>query len=373
MLLYTALKEGILMRILKEVDKYIKDNGIPFKCFELNYSLFPSAFNGAVDDKLREITDAGFVLTGPSNYYLYYDENGRLFLEAKTRGSNKLLIFDDEEFASAYSFLLGHKVCEGEIHNKASVIISSMDERLKVRKTLNNIDYVRTHPIERVKAEAEIMKVFNANGETPISDSYEREVEASIQKITSYIKYLMDTYQKDLEEYYENSVLDIQFTEPETSTVIRKYKGTSTGSQDRCNDVIPLSDRIEALRRYPFKYFGRAYSNSSKDTLYYCFMYEREDGIPVMILEPASGTKHTKTIFLDRDANYSEEDFISLVREYLELPYTDYVNNKRTILHNHTNINWFNIALELAMTFNSSSKYTKKYQNGIRGYKKLGL
>lgn len=102
-----ALKEGILMGILKEVDKYIKENGIPFRFFEINSSLLPNAFNSAVDLKLREITDEKFVIGGFPNYYLYYDANGRLFLEARSNIHTRLLIFGDEDFDSAYSSFSG--------------------------------------------------------------------------------------------------------------------------------------------------------------------------------------------------------------------------------------------------------------------------
>ena len=44
------------MNFIKEIDKYIKENGIPFRNIEINYSYFPTYFNHAITLKLREVT-----------------------------------------------------------------------------------------------------------------------------------------------------------------------------------------------------------------------------------------------------------------------------------------------------------------------------
>lgn len=335
------------MRILKGLDEYIRNNGIPFRNFEINYSFFPTFFNHAIILKLREIMSERFEICGPTNYVLCYDDKNRLFLEViGSDNRTRLLIYDDDDLYQYYPNTVGMRVYESKLHNVARTNMRTMDKRMKIREYINKKYDQKGFKLEKLKDEYEIMQIINDGdfiADDMYDDRYREEVNKSIKNITSYIDYLMKAYQEDLNVAYGDSIIDIKFTEPKTSTIIRKgnNKSGSISQYGRRNEVIPLSERMEALRRYPIKYFGKAYSHFSGNTEYYCAMYNDYEGRTLIVIEPVSGTSYTQIIYLDENTDYSQEEFSFYSQKYLELSYGDSLRDSRIIRFKHTDITDF--------------------------------
>lgn len=358
------------MNFIKEIDKYIKENGIPFRNIEINYNYFPTYFNHAITLKLREVTTDSFEISGPSNYILHYDNKDRLFLEVVGSDSRtKLLIFDEEDLFEYYPKLIGMKVSEKELHDIACINMSTMYKREKIRNLINEKYAKKGFEIEKVKDEYEFMQVVNEDVSVITNENYIDEVNKSIKKVIDYIDYLQKAYQEDIKEYYNGIIAEIKYTPSIPDYVPRKSKDNSISKKERVNEIIPLSERISVLQKYSFKYFGEAYSNCSKNVDYYCFMYKNYEGRPILVLESSRGTSYTRVVYLNKNNDYSKEEFILLSKKYLELSNADTLTSGRVVRFTHTDIENFENNLDLVI--NGVQDNIKYDYNKLSRVKKL--
>lgn len=356
------------MSFLKQIDDYIRKEGIPFKSIEINYDYLPKYFDYAITCKLREICPDRFEMVGCEKYSLRYDGEGKLYLEAIANDKRtRLLIYDVDDLYGYYPREIGTKVTDLDIYRRACVHKLHSDIQNNIRNIIDNKFPSMSHS-DKIKRQYEIMNEINLFNSDLLGNEVfnlvdlDDEMNISLNKIISYIDYLNKTYQEDLRAYNENNIIDIFYNEPESDIVVRKSPIPRGYTRERVNDVISMDDRINALNEYKYKYFGIAYSSSDKKTDYYCYLFYDYDNLPILVLEPYSGTKYTKVVYLDKDKEYTKEEFALQCKNYLELSNQEALNTEKVIRFNHTSIEEFSNNLSLVLDGEQKSKKNTAYK-----------
>lgn len=359
---------------LNRIDDYIRTNGIPFRNIEIKSSYLPEYFNYAILCKLRDSGSFVFDMFAPDKYVLDYDSNNNLYLEAIGRDRRtRLLIYSSRDIASGInSTEVGYKISDGSLYKDACLIKYNMKRQEEVKKILKETYAYKPLP-ERVKTLHKVMKdVRNECYATVGHDiyslaNYSKEVNEATDRIIAYIDYLNICYTEDLMEYDKDKMVSISFIPALADTVVRK-SGNGNGNKERVNEILSADDRVKVLTSFKYDYYCLASSYSNKKIDYYCYMYESFDGVPILVMEPYSGTKYTRVVYLDK-RYYSKDEFALLCREYLELSNNESYETNRVVRFNHTDIGDFEDNLELVI--NGSSKSMKKDYNKCKRLAKV--
>ena len=348
---------------LDKIDNYIRDNGIPFRNVEINSDYLPLYFNYAILCKIRSLGPSVFDLMWPSKYVLTYDDDNNLYLEAI--GSDcrtRLFVYSTDGYKNASAVNYRAKISDYQLYKEACVIKYNKKVQDEIMGKLNE-KYLNRPVSDKIKELYDVTSIINHEYSYLMWEriastvDYTKEMDKASDSIIAYIDYLNTAYRDDLLEYDKEKLVTVNFTMPDCDTVVRR-SGVNSGnnSRDRINKIIPANDRVNILNSFDYDYYCLASSGSNRKVDYYCYLYRNYDDIPILVIESYSGINYTKVIYLEREYNYSKEEFSYLCKKYLELSNFDSFQTGRVIRFNHTNIEDFDSNIKLVIDGTSRKK-----------------
>lgn len=335
---------------LNRVDKYIKENGIPFKTFEISYTYLPKYIDYAITCMMRETQPIRYEIAGCEKYIIGYDDNDNIYLKGIGSDGRTTIVVYSEYVYSNYnlSHVHGSKVSESDLYRKACILKIRENLREKIDKKFPNMS-----KFDRIKQVFEIMNEINQEDIKMLynieDEEIDKELDKSVDKIINYIDYVNKSYDEDIQAYLEEKIIEIKYNKPDSDTVIRKTRENTNQVKDRVNAIIPKNERLKVLSDYSPIHFGIAYSSNSKNSDYYCFLYYDYEKRPILVLESSSGTNYTKVFLLDNEIFYDEESFAEICKKYLELSNDEALKTGKIIRFKHCNIEKYDRNLDLVI------------------------
>ena len=351
-----------MFSLLNSLDEYIKEKGIPFKYLKIHYSYLPDYINQVILNHIRENCIGNDVELGPENYQLEYSNNGILYLLAKdTKEHVNIVISTSNESLDVdfpYRFIPEKKIIREACILKEVIKRKRLEEeQLKISKKSTFINYEET--LKRNKEINEcclsVFKDMIAIGEDILKYvDYEKYLEKSYKEIINYIDYINKMYQDSINSKFNNYHMNgIRYNEP-----IGMRSNRSTGSsniedsnlKERVNQVIPVSDRINAIEDYPYLYKDYAYKDTTtREIIYMNYLFRTSKDNYILLIEPYNGMGYTKMIFLESEEFITRDDFAKTVQNYLELPFMEILKHKNIINCCHTRMETFEAILKCAL------------------------
>lgn len=331
--------------MLKEIDKYIKKNGIPFDKVSFSYTYLPPYVNYVIVEKLRGLNDNNYFELGDPFYEISYDKNGYIYLIARSSIDNtSIVITNTDKLELDFKSTV---IKESRILEEACFYKSLYYYRKKVEEKVSKYNITRIQRINLINKLLREEKNKKYKESVRNNDSilnrvdYKTPMLLATKKIIDYINYLNEEYQESLIEYIEEEnigeILKIGYTEP-TGEGLETYTDmySENNNYERINPIISASSRIEHLESFPYIYRGYAYNKTSnKEISYVSYLYNIGGSKYILILEPYNGTKYTKIIVLNKE-NIDKEEFKNYVRKYLEMNTVEYLDDKSAIRTSHT-------------------------------------
>lgn len=205
MLLYIAMKEGILMySILKEIDQYIIENGIPFKNIKVSYTYFSKYVNQVILELMRDTKACDEFELGPREYTIEYDELGQIYLlatEEKRKHSNLIICSNPNNLKVSFP----HKAFSERRVIEVACEYRYLDEyRLMIRKILKGKELSMRDRVEietsiiRETAFANYKQLKNEGKNILDMVDYEESLRDSVTDLKKYIDYLNHEYQEEV-------------------------------------------------------------------------------------------------------------------------------------------------------------------------------
>ena len=367
-----------MFSLLNSLDEYIKEKGIPFKYFKINYSYFPDYINQAILNHIRKNCIGSDLELGPENYQLGYSNNGILYLLAKDSKEHVNIVISatNEKLDLDFPCQL---IPEKRIVREACYLKTFEKYRTIMREVIRK-EELNISQYEKVLLENKLVNAFCDNkheemyaaGEDILNDAnYEESLKESYAKIVEYIDYLNKMYQESINGKYGSYHMNgIRYNEPvgtgRTKNNVSLNLGDSS-SKERVNQVIPASDRIDAIEKYPFLYKDYAYKDSTKEIIFMNYLFRTSKDNYILLIEPYNGMGYTKMIFIDSEEFISRDDFANKVRYYLELPFMELLEHNNVINCCHTKFETFESALDCALMGSDSDviniQLQKKLEN----------
>ncbi len=285
--------------ILKRVEQYVRDFGMPYKKVLISSSYFPENFNRVVLEELNKELQLGKREDYIKEYILSLEEDDELKLLTYASNNKTRLIISPEDRNFNYQ-LAGKKISE-------YAIIEEIQRREK--QAVNDLVCIAKAKGLGSRINIDLM-------------SLDIELRQSAKLCIAYIDYLNKYYQEMLKSNNEKEKLMIKFTEPESSTVIRRTRIGDKGTPERVNSILSVDERIRALEAYDYLYSGYGYSKSSKEIEYINYLYDIGDNRYALIMEPYNGTKATKVQIICSTDTIDMKCFDELVKTTLSLPFS---------------------------------------------------
>lgn len=371
--------------MLREIDKYIKENGIPFNGVVFSYKYFDPYLDQAITNKIRNICGDHFN-TGCLKYTLKYDEDGNLCLIATSDNGKSTLIIYDRKSTDRVSFPGKYYACsEKEIVEEAAMLKYLEKDRLLIRNRIYEM-YPDISLTDRVKLEYKLMndlvysmfKDFRSKGEHILSKVHYRDLYViDTHNIIDYLEYLNDRYQIELKEEKEKEeehkrMDGVCYSEPLCDMVPRKNTDSvtySVGSREKVNPIISFDDRYHTLEKYPYVYREYAYTTDRKEITYMNYLYNIGVNKYLLVMEPYNGTKYTKMAIFESEKEITRERFVELIKYYLQLSYADGLEEKTLIRSNHTTIDTYNKIIDYAIVGANNGLSNEYFMGKVRRLK----
>lgn len=369
--------------MLEKIDKHIREKGIAFNSITFNYSYLSDSLNQAILNEIRNIQSQdsykGKFDFGCEYYTLTYDNNDNLCLLATChKNKDKIAIVQEGTVLNiGYPLMV---ISEDKLIKKACAIeyIRPTIEKIKDRFDKENVS---NNLLDRVKYNYYSMDTLvnliidDKNLNLFEKVNYKEIMEDITKKIIDYIDYLNDIYQSELKDDEKELLMEgISYIEPDADHIIRKNNGLSSSNNgERINMVISANDRMELLNSYPYLYREYAYSNNSKEINYLNYLYNLGNGKYVLIMEPYSGIKYTKIAIIDREDEITKEDFISLVRYYLQLSHLQINDDKSVIRCGHTSFETFKNVIQYSVVGVCENMTNEIFKKKIKGLKEKNI
>lgn len=334
---------------VERIDEHIRKEGIPFNQIVIPESYLPTYINYAILQIFNKYVDKGDkYLLWPKEYTLEYDSGNRLCLKGVLdKGKDVILIFGNTDFYTGRTKDFGRKVSDLDLYDYALILKQFESVRERVYREIDK-KYGKNISIkERNNIRYESMKDFYLSKYYEYGSnirkiiSLEDELDKSVDKILSYIDYLNELYQKDIESYRNEKMVYISYEEKENTEHKKVVRTGMTTGKERKNEVISMEDRREVLEGYDYDFFGIATASNKMKKDYYCYLYKDFEGRSILVLEPYCGTKYTKVIYLDTK-DLSKEEFREICTKALELSNEDTFNYDNIIRLSHTTLDKFN-------------------------------
>lgn len=345
---------------LKKIDRYIKENGIPFKDFYFKASGFPQYFKKAVMAELNFINSI-YNNVVDDTYTFSYDNNGNLvFICTSNNEKTKLVIYDSNEDISLdfpCTLLSMRKFLEILVLEKYLRQDAFKIQSLVNRSSVSNRgekDFLSIN-LENVLLD-EVRKTCHKNNIDILNLA---DCSETLDKVTKDVIDYIDYLNK---EYIKTKELDVVYYTPtESETNIVKTEPTIIDpkeSKERLNDIIPTSDRDDFLVGLPgLNYACAAASSKSEKPTHMCYVYQLENGESKLILEPFSGEARTKIVSFISDDLLTPETASNLIKYCLELSDVETKEAENIVRVNHTNMESFKKTILYSLT-----KDAQKYQ-----------
>ena len=157
-------------------------------------------------------------------------------------------------------------------------------------------------------------------------------------------------YIEKLNEERDNKTVSLSFEAPEvgSSGIIRNNNTNSTGTRERVNSILPLDDRVNILESYNYMYVGYAFSNGydtnnqrGRELQYLNYLYNLGNNKYALVMEPYSGTSHTKIMIFESMEEITKDMFSKIVKDVLELSSGEISLRGNIIRTNHTTMDTF--------------------------------
>ena len=368
--------------MLETIDRYIRDNNIPFNEIVIDYDKLDSYFDQAITDRLRKICGDYFHM-GSLVYTLKYDDNDHLCLIATAnKGRNVYVIYNKNETQIVNLPGKFYACSERAIVEDAAMLKYLEEQRLFIRKAI-----LRTNPnisvTDRVKVEHSVMEDLKHDTFSKLSNEgmnistlvdYDSIFSLNADRINEYIKYTNDAYQAHLERIKEKNAEEekmhgISYTEPDVVSVPRVNHVPYSPSREKVNPIMSFASRNAILEGYPYIYREYAYVDDSDDITHMAYLYLVGYNKYMLVLEPYNGVKYTQMIIFERSYEVTKEEFIKLVKYYLELSYADSLKDDKIVRTNHTTLDTFRSNLDFAINGISSKLYNAYYKKRVRNLK----
>ena len=313
--------------ILKRVEQYVRDFGMPYKKVLISSSYFPENFNRVVLEELNKELQLGKREDYIKEYILSLEEDDELKLLTYASNNKTRLIISPEDRNFNYQ-LAGKKISE-------YAIIEEIQRREK--QAVNDLVCIAKAKGLGSRINIDLM-------------SLDIELRQSAKLCIAYIDYLNKYYQEMLKSNNEKEKSMIKFTEPESSTVIRRTRIGDKGTPERVNSILSVDERIRALEAYDYLYSGYGYSKSSKEIEYINYLYDIGDNRYALIMEPYNGTKATKVQIIHSTDTIDIEYFKELVKTTLSLPFSVICKRNDILRLYHSTMDSFENKLAVILT-----------------------
>lgn len=359
--------------LLKQVDEYIRRNGIPFRSLYVNSNYFPEYFNEAVNREIKKISVVDHIID--KEYMITYDENDNICLVITSKsGSHKtrLLVTNVKntkvEFpcTKIYWDKLFRRACSDKYlenqRNEIERIVRSTMPNIPNNKILEDVGrymsvLAKTVSEELRKRDTSFSKELGAK----------KDFDETYFKIANYIDYLN-------KEFIESTKLDTIIYTPADPDKIgggepRNYMTSSGSSEERKNFLLSVEERTEVLGKIPPMYVCSAQRSDTKNIGAFCYLYNFGNGYYRIILEPYSGEGYTRVISIHCEKEMTNELFKELSTKYLEYSNMETMEAKNIARLGHTTIDTYNAAVGYALTGDSSLKispYTKSNLDNLQ-------
>jgi len=358
--------------LLKQVDEYIRKNGIPFRSVYVNSNYFPEYFNEAVNREIKKISVSDHVID--KEYMITYDENDNICIIVTSKaGTHKtrLLITNVKntkvEFSCTkmYWDKLFRRACSDKYLESQRKEI----ERI-VRSTMPNIPNNKV--LEDVGRYMNVLAKTVSDELRKRDTSFSKELgvkkdfDETFSKIANYIDYLN-------KEFIASTKLDtITYTPAEPDRIGGEPRSYTTGtgtSEERKNFLLSVEERKEVLEKVSPMYVCLAQRTDTNDIGALCYLYNFGNGYYRMIIEPYSGEGYTKVIAMHCEKEINKDLFEELSTKYLEYSNMETMEANNIARLGHTTIDTYNSAVGYALTGDSSlkiSSYTKSNLDNLQ-------
>ena len=313
--------------ILKRVEQYVRDFGMPYKKVLISSSYFPENFNRVVLEELNKELPLGKREDYIKEYILSLEEDDELKLLTYASNNKTRLIISPEDRNFNYQ-LAGKKLSE-------YAVIEGIKKREK--QAINDLVCISKAKGLGRRINIDLMPL-------------DTELKQSAKLCIAYIDYLNKYYQEMLKSNSDREKSMIRFTEPETSTVIRRTKINSNGTVERVNSILSVDERIGVLEGYDYLYSGYAYSKNSNDIEYVNYLYDIGNNKYALVMEPYNGTKATKVQIIYSTDAIDMEYFNMLVRTTLNLPFSILCKRDDILRLYHSTMDSFENKLAVILT-----------------------
>lgn len=354
MILYTAMKEGVIMySFLEEINNYVLENGIPFKNISIASSYFPNYFNQAVLRELRKAVGGRWVDYEIENYELVFEDN-RLQLVVRSKNNHTVLVIFNKNLWFSFKEP-SKKIFDTNVTSLAMYL--ERKEFDEIKKYIDSKGLFGRYNLEHI--------------------DIEEALKESAKKCIDYISYLNKFYLQQLEDIKKDKMISLTFISPEANpNAPRNYEKLGGISRERVNSILSIEERVKILESHDYMYVGYANSNNStiegnKEISYLNYLYSLGNNKYALVMEPYSGTSYTKIMIFESLDEITKEMFSKLVKDTLELSYDELNDRGNIIKTNHTSIGVFSSLLEYVVknsnTITLLNSYTRKKIENLRG------
>lgn len=188
--------------LLQEIDKYIKENNIPFKTISINNSLLPDFINLSIIKEIKK-RSSRYDATVDPNYEFRYDKDNDLYLLVYDNRHREIMVINNGKKKINEDFNFSGRSEKHII--KWGCLFKLLENDLKTVKTTINNEYGYLKKREKARLEYEIIDQlledkFNefVKSNKLIEDTvyYEDELIESTFLIKDYIRYLYNYYKE---------------------------------------------------------------------------------------------------------------------------------------------------------------------------------
>lgn len=361
--------------ILKEIDQYIIENGIPFKNIKVSYTYFSKYVNQVILELMRDTKACDEFELGPREYTIEYDELGQIYLLAtdeKRKHSNLIICSNPNNLKVSFP----HKTFSERRVIEVACEYRYLDEyRLMIRKIIRGKELSMRDRVElensiiRETAFANYKKLKSEEKKILDMVDYEGSLRDSVTALKKYIDYLNHEYQ---EEVIAKEVMHgISYKEPVPESDAFRRGPREFGvkpTKERKNAVMGAEERIEVLEEHTYVYKDYAFTGNNKEIEYMVYLYNVRDNEFVLVMEPYNGVKYTKIVVL-HEKEINREVFNALVKRYLELSNNEFALMDNVARSSHTTIDTFRESMNYAILGGEVEKATSTFKKKIKSIK----
>ncbi len=342
--------------LLKNIDKYVKENGIATQEVYVSTNRLPVALKEAA---IRELSKTGIEYKLDNLFIVSYDNNGNLsliltFNDAKTNllitDTPENLVFPNASFkyTRIKSDRLFRKAQQIEWVNKKEYLLY---ERLYDKYMRKYEEYLEKAVTEEEKENRKQLVFRKKNefksllrdqlellsgGKEPDIDLdsktlFNKQLQSLESVVEQYMSYINnETIEREKEESHSEVVY---FTPEEPEGSIRR-NGSPIGKvllKERKNRVMGANYRFQIIKELEpilnkvaipsvkVKVYGESEYEDDIDNMYKCSLFSLGDDEYKLVMEPFNGIKYTKVAYFVYRGELTDEVLNNIIRKYVSL------------------------------------------------------